>query len=342
MAERRATNKYYPPDWDPSKGSINKFLGQHPLRDRARKLDQGILIIRFELPYNIWCDGCNNMIGMGVRYNAEKKKIGMYYTTPIWSFRMKCHLCSSWIEVHTDPKNSEYVIASGAKKKVETWDPKENGTLDFQSDLDKEKLETNPFFKLEHIEEDKQKAKKDSTKLTDLQKLNDRLWADPYRQSRQLRKRFREEKKIRLEEEKEAKFLQDKLSLSVKVLPKSEDDERKAKMIKFDSDRSIDSDDPQFIELKKSSIRNSSIFQTNRKQRESKEKTESTLKALTKPQDPFELSLPKPNTTISNMLSSLIKKSPAKSGFGWKLPSDSEDRAQPSSNKLVLYHSDED
>jgi coiled-coil domain-containing protein 130 len=31
-------------------------------------------------------------VGMGVRYNAEKKKVGMYYTTPIYQFRMKCHL----------------------------------------------------------------------------------------------------------------------------------------------------------------------------------------------------------------------------------------------------------
>ena len=29
-------------------------IGKHALGDRARKLDQGILITRFELPFNIW------------------------------------------------------------------------------------------------------------------------------------------------------------------------------------------------------------------------------------------------------------------------------------------------
>lgn len=91
--------------------------------DRARKLDQGILITRFELPFNIWwyvclcrllvhdadlahnpSGTCNNHIGMGVRYNAEKKKIGAYYSTPIFSFRCKCHLCDGWFEIQTDPK----------------------------------------------------------------------------------------------------------------------------------------------------------------------------------------------------------------------------------------------
>ena len=49
-------------------------------------------------------DGCNNHIGMGVRYNAEKKKIGNYYSTPIYSFRCKCHLCDNWFTIETDPK----------------------------------------------------------------------------------------------------------------------------------------------------------------------------------------------------------------------------------------------
>ena len=60
--------------------------------------------VSFELPYNIWCNGCGSHVGMGVRYNAEKTKVGNYYTTPIYKFRMKCHLCDSHFEIQTDPK----------------------------------------------------------------------------------------------------------------------------------------------------------------------------------------------------------------------------------------------
>ncbi len=124
LAAARADNFYYPPQYDPSKGSLNKvsfilhirtcafcfrtseklvdsickvgrrqanlsasphrqssqrmcanaqFNGQHPLRDRAKKLGEGILIIRFEMPFNVWCGKCNHLIGKGVRFNAEKK-----------------------------------------------------------------------------------------------------------------------------------------------------------------------------------------------------------------------------------------------------------------------------
>lgn len=104
-------------------GSINKYHGTHALRERANKLHLGILIIRFEMPYNIWCEGCKNHIGMGVRsvnqlyffyslllwfksinrYNAEKTKVGMYYSTPVYQFRFKCHLCPNYIIMKTDP-----------------------------------------------------------------------------------------------------------------------------------------------------------------------------------------------------------------------------------------------
>ena len=35
---------------------------QHPLRERAKKLDQGILVIRFEMPFNVFC-ACGKLIG---------------------------------------------------------------------------------------------------------------------------------------------------------------------------------------------------------------------------------------------------------------------------------------
>ena len=46
---------------------------------------------------------------LGVRYNAEKKKVGNYYTTPIYRFRMKCHLCDNHFEIETDPKVSHLI-----------------------------------------------------------------------------------------------------------------------------------------------------------------------------------------------------------------------------------------
>jgi coiled-coil domain-containing protein 130 len=53
---------------------------------------------------------CNNHIGMGVRYNAEKRKVGNYYSTPIYAFRCKCHLCDGWFEIRTDPKVRFYAL----------------------------------------------------------------------------------------------------------------------------------------------------------------------------------------------------------------------------------------
>ncbi|KAI8057110.1 coiled-coil domain-containing protein 130-like protein [Syncephalis plumigaleata] len=209
MADRRATNKYYPPDWDPSKGSLNQYHGQHALRERARKLNQGILIVRFELPFNIWCEGCDNHIGTGVRYNAEKKKIGNYYSTPILSFRMKCHLCANWIEIHTDPK----VLV--------------------KNEADKERREKNAFAQLEHGVEDKRKAASLAQRLTDIQTLNDKQWSSPDDQSSRLRKRFRTEKKVLIAKKKEADEIRERNSLTIPIVPESEEDVIAAKSISF-------------------------------------------------------------------------------------------------------------
>nr|KAF6480803.1 hypothetical protein HJG59_010620 [Molossus molossus] len=180
MGERKGVNKYYPPDFNPEKhGSLNRYHKSHPLRERARKLSQGILIIRFEMPYNIWCDGCKNHIGMGVRYNAEKKKVGNYYTTPIYRFRMKCHLCINYIEMQTDPANCDYVIVSGAQRKEERWDMADNEQVLTTEHEKKQKLETDAMFRLEHGEADRSTLKKALPTLSHIQEAQS-AWKDDF------------------------------------------------------------------------------------------------------------------------------------------------------------------
>ncbi|KAG0002757.1 hypothetical protein BGZ65_002345 [Modicella reniformis] len=198
MADRKATNKYYPPDWDPSKGSINAFVGQHPLRDRAKKLDQGILIVRFELPYNIWCNGCNNPIGMGYQ-------------------------------------NAAYVVTAGARKKVEEFEAEDNETLEIDTPEEFERRANDQFAKLEHVQRDALKAQSGATVLTRLQQLNDRQWSDPYALSQRLRKEFRTAKKARLKEEADCKSVADRVGFSFGILPESEEDRQGSKAIEFES-----------------------------------------------------------------------------------------------------------
>ncbi|RMB90064.1 hypothetical protein DUI87_33519 [Hirundo rustica rustica] len=228
MGERKGTNKYYPPDFDPAKhGSLNKYHHSHPLRERARKLSQGILVIRFEMPFNIWCDGCQNHIGMGVRYNAEKKKVGNYYTTPVYRFRMKCHLCVNYIELQTDPGNCDYVIVSGARRKEERWDPGDSAQVLPTAPEQRERLALDPMFRLEHGVTDRGVLERAAPSLTRLQEAQD-AWKDDFGLNSRLRRRFR---KTLREEEEEAAALRARAGLSIPLLREEEEDRRLAALL---------------------------------------------------------------------------------------------------------------
>ncbi|KAA8532747.1 hypothetical protein F0562_032780 [Nyssa sinensis] len=230
LAAARADNFYYPPEWTPEQGSLNKFHGQHALRERARKIDQGILIIRFEMPFNIWCGGCNSMIAKGVRFNAEKKQVGNYYSTKIWSFTMKSACCKHEIVIQTDPKNCEYVIISGAQRKTEDYDVEDAETLVLPVDEEKSKL-VDPFYRLEHQEEDLQKKKEAEPVLVRLQRVSDARHSDDYALNKALRAKLRNQKKRVAEEEVASR----KIGLGVRLLPASEEDATTAARVRFSS-----------------------------------------------------------------------------------------------------------
>ncbi|XP_076032104.1 coiled-coil domain-containing protein 130 homolog [Oratosquilla oratoria] len=252
MGERKGVNKYYPPDYDPRKGGLNKFQGTHALRERARKLHMGILIIRFEMPYNIWCEGCENHIGMGVRYNAEKKKVGMYYSTPIYQFRMKCHLCDNHFEIKTDPANLDYEIVSGARRQERRWDPTQNEQVVPEDKAVTNRMAQDAMFKLEHMAQDKEKTKKLDCTLQELEEFQDTRWKEDYAVNRAMRDAMRVRRaKARIQKARDAGY-----NLPVPLLKANKDDEYTAKLLQFKQSKSSE----ELREEKRSHIDTQSVF----------------------------------------------------------------------------------
>ncbi|GAA5938912.1 hypothetical protein JCM3775_003163 [Rhodotorula graminis] len=208
-------NRYYPPDYDPDKHStLNSYHGKHALGKRAHKADQGILVVRFELPYNIWCGTCNAHIGQGVRYNAEKSKVGMYHSTPILAFRFKCHLCQGRIEIRTDPQNTRYVVTEGAKQKNEEWDPEENGQLVIDNAASTSTAPPDPFASLEKTVTQRAAALTAAERLHALEEHNSARWSDPFAASRALRASFRDKKARIVRSEKKAEDVRERFGLA--------------------------------------------------------------------------------------------------------------------------------
>jgi len=248
LAAARADNFYHPPDWDPRKESRAAHHDRknnvgapawmsHPLRERAKKLDQGILTIRFEMPFNVRCTGCDNHIGKGVRFNAEKKAIGKYLSTKIWSFRMMCH-CedNTWrtdrrrnphfIEIHTDPKNAEYIVAEGAEKVAEAKyeEALELGVEALDDPEEAAKRRADPFHMLEATQPKRAQGSTRTMRINELIKHRDEGWADDYATSQLLRQVHRQRR-----HEREAElFINQAKGISLDLLPEAPEDRKAA------------------------------------------------------------------------------------------------------------------
>ena len=226
MAERTQVNMYYPPEWTPEKGSLDKFHGHHPLGYRARKLSQGILIIRFEMPFNIWCLGCHRHIGMGVRFNAEKKAVGRYFTTKIYSFTMHCPSCSQTIEIRTDPEHRDYAVVAGGRRKNENWEtgPEINGAIKvFMDEREKAAAKSDILLNLERKEDDRLKGLADKKALCAIME-HEAGREDEFRLNRLARDKNREAR----HEQAALKRRRKELGLGIPLLPEGCGDDRAA------------------------------------------------------------------------------------------------------------------
>lgn len=274
--------RYVPPDQE-GVVSGNRLLG-----NRAQKANAaGVPIVRFEMPFAVWCDGCEArtigrdgktthpvLIGQGVRFNAEKHKTGNYYSTPIFTFRMRHPACGTWLAIRTDPKTTSYVVAEGGRRRREYSDGDDEGEGgEFlspeaaaarsaaalagvegggaeTSDLDRldafDRLERTIIHRAPAVPGSNAQAKAEgplsgldaARRLEALTRSNARQWDDPYARNRALRAAFRVGRHAREQAAADDEGLRQRLgglSEDLRLLPATEADARHAALVDFGS-----------------------------------------------------------------------------------------------------------
>lgn len=227
--------RYVPPELEgtASGNKLNKKRAPGTLRK------DGTQTVRFEMPFAVWCHTCSPhaIIGQGVRFNAEKKKIGNYYSTPIWQFRIKHNACGGNLEIKTDPKETRYVVVSGGKARdygddTDAVREGEDGRP-ILTEKEREARREDAFAALEGKVEDKDATKETGKRIRELYTDRDRDWDDPWSANKRMRATFRHERKIRKREEDATNALKERLGTDMELLPESAEDSQRAKLVSF-------------------------------------------------------------------------------------------------------------
>jgi coiled-coil domain-containing protein 130 len=223
--------RYVPPEHEGVIGG-NKLQGKHALGKRAAKISSGILVVRFEMPFATWCTNCQPevIIGQGVRFNAEKKKVGNYYSSPIFEFTLKHTVCGGKIVIRTDPKNSEYVVGEGGRKR-------DYGGADKIIPLNLDGLEDgrDALEVLEGKTEDERRHKTEKEMIDDLLRSREKDWADPYQLNQRLRQSFRVGRNERKEKKQKTEALKDRFGLELDLADETEMDRMRAGLVEFEN-----------------------------------------------------------------------------------------------------------
>ncbi|KAH8277704.1 hypothetical protein KR018_003745 [Drosophila ironensis] len=106
LTPRLALQKYYPPDFDPSKIPRMKLAKNRQYT------------VRLMAPFNMRCKTCGEYIYKGKKFNARKEDVEneTYLGIRIYRFYIKCTRCLQEISFKTDPQNTDYEIEAGATR----------------------------------------------------------------------------------------------------------------------------------------------------------------------------------------------------------------------------------
>jgi hypothetical protein len=117
MADDKLMNRYYPPDFDPSKLLPVKAI--RPKRAAGPKQ----LAIRMMVPFTMKCDHCKEFIFIGTKFNSRCEKIPGKTNLGLNAYRFygACKHCKGEFVFRTDPERSDYVLESGGTRSYEAF-----------------------------------------------------------------------------------------------------------------------------------------------------------------------------------------------------------------------------
>ncbi|VDO00776.1 unnamed protein product, partial [Rodentolepis nana] len=157
-------NKYFPPDYDPSK---------IPRLKRGNKSRQ--FNIRTMAPFNMRCLTCNGYIYKAKKFNSrmETAEGVNYLGLRHYRFYIRCPGCCAEIIWRTDLESNDYVIESGAKRNFEALKTAEEMEAK-KAALEEEELANNPMKLLEKRTNQSKYEMETAEAIDDLKEMNKR------------------------------------------------------------------------------------------------------------------------------------------------------------------------
>lgn len=195
MAERKVLNKYYPPDFDPSK-----------LRRFEKKTVRKMCNVRMMLPMSVRCYTCQNYMYIGTKFNmkVETVKDEDYLGIKIYRFYFKCTQCYAEITFKTDPKNHDYVAEWGASRNHEQWKDMLMAEEEFK-EIKQSEMKEDAMKSLEHRTYDSKREMDILDALDQVKNLNRRQAVINYDEliEKAVQEKDRESEKLLVEKEKQ-------------------------------------------------------------------------------------------------------------------------------------------
>ncbi|XP_005097613.1 splicing factor YJU2 [Aplysia californica] len=195
MSERKVLNKYYPPEFDPSK--IPKLK-----QPRNRTFS-----IRIMAPFNMRCNTCGEYIYKGKKFNSRKENVDDedYLGLRIFRFYIKCPRCVAEIAFKTDLANTDYAMEAGATRLFEA--EKLAHQMAEKERKEKEEDELNPMKVLENRTKASRNEMDQLDQLEELREMNARHAKVNHEKMLEEHMAY-EEQLLKLQEEEEDRLVQ--------------------------------------------------------------------------------------------------------------------------------------